>query len=291
MRFPGPLLPALFAVWLPAQEGPPTAPAQNREVLVDTVIATVNDAAIMLSTIRTQTAGTILAAERSIGRPLRTPEILTVFASALDREVERHSLAQSAKSFGIATPEQVEQLFSDEMKREEAEQVRDLGTWQEFSRELQRQGRTWQTYWREQRVEKMFQFAQDFAIRMRMQKQSNLFLTPKMLRETYRREKGRFVHGAEAEIAIAIFTGPQAAEHAATAAAKWAQEDISPRQLINGIDGATGTALPVVSHVTDSSREALASEMVDFALAGPLNQVSQPMPAGNGFHVVKITAY
>lgn len=279
---------------LPAQEpGAPGIAPKQPPVLVDTVVATVNDAAIMLSTLRTATAGRIDAIEAQLDRKLRPPEVMSLLSQALDYEVDRHSLAQSAKSFGIATPEQVEQLFADEMKREEAEQVRDLGTYQEFSRELQREGRTWQTYWREKRVEKMAEFAKDFAIRMRMQKQRNLYLTPKMLRETYRREIGRFIRGAEAELSILVFRGTDAERHARAAAATWALQDLAPAQLVEKAKaaGALATALPPLRGIREGSRAELAEELVDFALAGPLGQVSPPLAIGGGFHVAKVTAF
>lgn len=282
---------------LPAQDpqGPPPAgqqqPQQQQPVLVDTVVATVNDAAIMLSTVRTQVAGKIEAAERRIGRRLKSAEIITLFRAQLDEEVDKHALAQSAKSFGFATPEQIEQLFADEMRREEAAQVRDLGTWQEFSRELQRQGRTWQTYMREQRVEKMSEFAKDFAIRMRMQKQSNLFLTPKMLRETYRREIDRFVHGSMAQVVAILFRGPDAEAHAAAARGIWADADLTPSDVIARIEGATATAVEP-QLVTPDNRDSLASEeLADFALAGPAGAVSGPMSIGAGILVAKVIAY
>ena len=285
-----PALPLARAV---AQQGPPApdrAPNEPpRPVRVDTVIATVNDAAIMLSRVRSAVDARAKGLGIELGRPLQQAEIMTLYRAFLDREIERHSLAQSAKSFGFATPEQVEQLFADEMKREEAAQVRDFGTWQNFSRELERTGRTWQTFMREERVRTMSELAREFAVTVRLQKQRNLFLTPRMMRETYQRNVAHFVHDAEAEVHVIQFRGADAEAHARQAKAVWTDPTLIPPQVIDSITGASATALrPMV--VTRGS-ESLPPELVEFALAGPEGNISEPLHHADGIWLAKVNAY
>ncbi|MCA8973603.1 MAG: peptidyl-prolyl cis-trans isomerase [Planctomycetes bacterium] len=291
MRAFGHLLLASALPLLPAQVNPPTEKGRPGRVLVDTVVATVNDAAIMLSTINGQIKGLRRTEELRRGSGLRPSEIHLLLSRALDAEIARHSMAQSAKSFGVATPQQVEDLVADELKRDEESQVRDLGTWQKYSAELKRQGNTWQTYWREKRIDKLSDLAEEFAINMRMQKQHNLFLTPRMLRETYRTDKARFQNAGQADIAIVLFTGADAERQATTAAGIWAQQELTAAQLIAAVPGSTGKALPTLAGITDASREALSDAIVDFALAGPQDRVSAPIPVAGGFQVAKILAY
>ena len=286
-----PFAAAVFAAasLLSAQEPQPQKPAAGH-VLVDTVVATVNDASIMLSELRTRAVGKVNNAERQIGRRLTEAEIGVLFQDELKPLIDKHAMAQAAKTFGIATPEQVEQYFRDEMKLEEADQVRDLGTHQEFSRELQRQGLTWPTYYREQRVEKMYRLAIEFAVSMRMQKQSNLFLTPSMLRKTWREHVGLFVHGAAANILVITFTGPDARGHAEQAAGLWEKANMTPAELLAAIPLCKANVIPF-ANLADQSRESHPPQLVDFALAGPEGRVSQPMALGDGIVVAKVIAH
>jgi len=268
-----------FASLLPAQRLP-TQPSPP--VLVDTVVATVNDGAIMWSELRTVAMGQIRTAEAQHGR-LTREDVDRIQRRELQGLIDRHTMAQAAKTFGVATPEQVEAYFLREIERQEQDQVRDFGSYQAFSQALQNQGRTWQTYMREQRVDKMADLAEDLSVRMRMQRQANLFLTPRMLRETYQREKGRFVHGAEARVAIVVFTGKDAAETAAKAAEVWRVEDVTSRALAQ--------RYPDAIAVDDAPASALVPELASFALEGPLLRVSEPLARGGDFQVAKVVAY
>ena len=267
----------------------PAAPPAGRQP-VDWVVATVNDAAILMSELRTRAAGSINREELNLGRRLRPAEVLTMLKAELVPIVQNHAMAQAAKTFGFATPEQVESLFQDEMRREEEDQVRDFGTLVEFSKELQRTGRTWQTYERERRVEKMRQFAEDFAVGMRMQKQGNLFLTPRMLRETYQRRIDQFVHGPRAGVILVGFEGPDARDTAAAAAALWRQEDLDGKGLLARFPNAKGTTQEL-GGITEKSRASLATVLADFALAGPLNHVAEPFELGGTWRTAKIAIY
>lgn len=262
-----------------AQEQRPSTPPP---VLIDTVVATVNDSAIMHSELATLTAGRIRTLEAR-GVRLRPADKATIYEDELRKRIDHHTWAQAAKTFGYLPPEQVEAWFQREIEREEQNLVRDLGGYQAFSRALQDQSRTWPTYVREKRVDKMADFAQGFAVDMRMQRQSNLYVTPRMLRETYEASREQFVHDAEAKVAMVSFRGVEAAANAAKAAAMWRIEDIPCRALADRFRDATP-----IDNVLASS---LIPELASFALAGPVDRVSDPIESNGSVQVARIIAY
>lgn len=283
------LFAAALAVELPAQQDQPAKDAP-RVVNVDKVVATVNDSAILLSAVRSRASGTVNTIETERGRRLQPPELLAVLKEFLEQVIDEYSMAQAATSFGVASPEAIEQALKDELDRDEAAQLRDFGTYPEYSRELQKRGRVWPTYQRQQRIEKLFEFAKSFAIGMRMQKQTDLYLTPKMLRETYRKRRVLFVHGAAADVESVLFTGPDAQANAEKAAAMWTRENLMPGDFR---DRFPGSAIPSgkLNNITDGSRKSLDDALVDFAIAGPVDHVSAPMPVQGGFRIVRIAGY
>jgi len=291
MRAFGPFVVTGLMMVLPAQEAgkPPAEPP--RAVRVDQVIATVNDTAIMLSTIQSQSTGELNTLSFRLGRPLKRAEIMAVYARSLGKEIQRHAMAQSAKSFGVYTPEIVERIVEEEIERQVADQVRDLGSEQAFSRERARDRRTWETYRREKRVEELAKLAEVFAVHMRMKKQRNLFLTPRMLRETYRRNIDQFVQGAMAGVALVTISGPDAEQQAKEVARLWAEQDLSAAELATALPTARITPVPLPRAITEESRESLASELVDFALAGPGGAVSTPRRTEVGYQVAKVLAF
>lgn len=258
------------------------APQAPRPILVDTVVATVNDSAIMWSALNTNAYGRLRAAEARFGR-VRPEDIERIYREELDALIDRNTMAQAAKTFGVFTPEQVETFFRRDLEREEQEQIRDLGSHQAFSQALQNQGRTWQTYVSEQRVDKLASYAEQFAVDMRLQRQSNLFLTPRMLRETYERELGRFVRPPQALVSLVVFQGPDAATTAAAAAETWRREEIGSRQLAQRFPGATA--------LDDAVATSLIADLSQWALAGPLHNVSAPIRRGDAVQLAKVAAY
>lgn len=251
-------------------------------VLIDTVVATVNDSAILHSELATLTAGRLRTLEAS-GRTVRPEDREAIYAAELRERIDHHTWAQAAKTFGYASPEQVEAWFQRELEREEQNQVRDLGSYQAYTRALQDQGRTWPTLVRQMRVDKLAGIAKDFSIDARMQRQSNLYVTPRMLRETYERFRPQFKHDAEAKVALVSFRGETAADDAARAAATWRAEDLTARALAQRFPGAT-----VVESVTAS---ALIPPLSTFALAGPVDRVSDPIPHEDTLQVAKIVVF
>ncbi len=262
------------------QERPaPPAPP----ILVDTVIATVNDSAIMHSELMTLTAGRIRTLQAS-GRRLAPADYEAAYDEELQRRVEWYTWAQAAKTFGVVAPELVESQVQRDLEQVEQDQVRDLGSYQAWSRALQNKGQTWPTYARELRVDKMADIAQDISVGMRMQRQANLYVTPRMLRDTFSKHRELFVHDAKAAVAIVMFVGQDAEANARTAAAAWRTEDVTSRALAR--------RFPDTIALDETAASDLVPALSSFALAGPLDRVSDPLPRdGGGFQVAKVVRF
>ncbi len=252
---------------------------------VDTVIATVNNDVIMLSELRTQVGIEVGRIENEQRRRLSSEERAFVLQREMTKLINNHTMAQAAKTLGLAAPDIIESLFQDELRRETAEQVRNLGTEQKFSQELQRTGRTWQSFEREQRVIKMRQFAEDLAIFSRLQKQQNLFLTPRMMRELYQREIQRFVRPSLAIVSAVVFRGDDAAAQAEQAIEYWRTAEVDSRQIAQRFPG--GTAIGEI----DASTLVPELPLARFALAGPEGAVSTPIPFQGGLQVAKVVRF
>ncbi|MBL9078535.1 MAG: peptidyl-prolyl cis-trans isomerase [Planctomycetes bacterium] len=259
------------------EPAPPPPP-----IRVDTVVATVNDSAILLSSLQTNAVGPLRTLEARFGR-VRPEDLRRVLDDELQKLIDRHTMAQAAKTFGTFTPEQVETLLKREFERDEQQQIRDFGSHQAWSQALQNQGRTWQTFVSEQRVDKLARYAEEFAVHMRLQRQSNLYLTPRMMRETYERENGRFVRPAEARVALVVFQGADAAANAAAAAESWRTQELTSRALAARFPGATA--------VDDANASAMVAAVSQWALSGPQGKVSDPIAAGSAWQVAKVLAY
>jgi hypothetical protein len=284
--------PAARTPTAPPALGPVRPPEQGDRVRIDAVIATVNDSAILESELRTATAGEIRARQLREGRQLAPAERTRVLAIELQKLIHKHQLAQSAKTLGVLPPDRIEAIFRDMLREEEAEQVRDLGSEQRFSQALEQRGRTWQTFYREQRIDKLYDIARQLTIGGRLQNQSNLFVTPRMLRDFYREHRDLFVHGAVAIVAEVAFVGTQQQEHARAAAAIWAKESIGAETLARQFADRGALRVTEQLRVDDRSRESLnRADLIDFALRGPKGAVSEPMLAGTAVRLVKILDY
>lgn len=278
----------------PTPAAPAPAKPRGQPQRIDRVIATVNDAAIMESTLRAAIAGR-RNAMLATGRPV-TPDVERgLIAWALNEELQKHQLAQSAKTLGILPPERVEALLQDEIQRGVAERVRDVGSWQQFTDELQRTG-SWRSYMRRERVQTLSNFARQIAVGLRMEKQDNLFLTPKMMRDVWRRQttgefagNNRFVSPASAVIELVHFAGEDADKLANAARKLWTEKDMSAKDLLGALPGSTSSNSSAIEAltVTPAAREDLAApEIADFALAGPEGAVSAPIPVADGTRMV-----
>ena len=266
----------------PAQEAPANEPP--RPILVDTIVATVNDSAILWSALATNANGRLRTLQARYGR-LRPEDRQRVYREALDELIDHHTMAQAAKTFGIFTPEQVESFLARDFQRDEQQQIRDFGSHQAWSEALSSGGRTWQTFVSEKRVDKLASYAKEFAVDMRLQRQANLYLTPRMLRERYEKERDtRFVRPAEARVGIVWFRGTDAAAHAAEAAALWREQPLTSRAL--------ASRYPLTTPIDDANASTLKEvELTAWALRGPAGAVSEPLPAGDAIQVAKVLAY
>ncbi len=280
-----PLLVSALCSPTTAQERPAGGADPRAGIRVDTVVATVNDDVIMLSELRTLFGVSARTIESKQQRRLTNEERAYLVQAELNKLIQDRTMAQAAKTLGLADPAMIESLFQDELRREAAEQVRNLGTEQKFSQELQRQGRTWQSFEREQRAEKMRDFAEELSIRARLQKQQNLFLTPRMMQELYHREIDRFVRPAMAIVGAVVFRGDQAAEQAAAAIELWRKEDLTSRAVADRFPGALSLG------ENDASTLDPELELTRFALAGPQGNVSAPMTSPAGLQVAKVLRF
>jgi hypothetical protein len=271
----------LCAAGLAAQQAP-ARPDSTLGHLVDSVAATVNDDAILVSTVRTTLIGKVNELEKTYGR-LSAADLQTLQNEALRAEIDRHRMAQSVKSLGALTPEQIEQIVAGENERQRDAAVRDVGgSIGEYTREMARQRRTWPLIEQDKRTEQLHDLFREIAVSRRLGQKTNLYVTPRMLREAFQANRDRFVRDASATVLQVRFTGPDAQANAERAAAVWRQEDLTPRQLAERFPPAIG----IETRATSLSRDL--QPLATFALAGPNGNVSEPLAAGGAIFVAKV---
>jgi len=237
-----------------------------KRYFVDSVVASVNDSSILQSKLFLASLSTIAGAEAQ-GRRLTLNDVRDLTLNELRKMVGSYQMAQSARSFGNFPTEQFDAILQDQLDRDKQERVRDLGTEFAFSEELARTGQTWQTYEDDLRIEKLTMLAEQFAIYERLRKQSNLYLTPRMLRETYEKHEELFERPASAEVGQIIFSGSDAEKNALAAAEHWRAYNWTAKEVAAKYKGAQPLfALPASS---------LGAKLKAFALAGPAGKVSE----------------
>lgn len=282
MRRPFAIL-ALGAAPLLCQE--PTGDTPRERLFVDAVVATINDTTILQSRLLETARPQLNAAEAQAGQSLPPQLAMNLIIQDLIGMISHYQMAQSAKSFSTLPPEQIDKVLDIELDRDKQDRVRDLGSYLALSEELQERGQTWPSFAKEQRIEKLYDFSMQFAVAERLRKQSNLYLTPRMLRETYQKNRHLFVHGVYAEVESVAFSGPTAEQNAKAAADLWRIGDFTPKEIADRHPG--GTPLQRLRS-TSLKNPALKA----FAEAGPANNVSDPIPRGNGiFDVARIVAF
>ena len=275
----------LGAGFVAAQNGPGNQkPQLPKRLFVDSVVASINDSAILQSKVFAASSGDILGKENEYGGPLPMQVVADLTGQALRKLISDYQMAQSARSFGNIPPERFEMILESELERDKEELRRDLGGYGELSAELDRTGQTWRTYANGQRIEKLQMLAEQFSIWERVRKQSNLYLTPRMLRETYQQAREQFVRPALAQVSLVTFRGPEAAKNAQAASDLWADKVLTAREVASKFAGATPVSL--------IRAKGLQPKLRDFALAGPVGNVSQPIPRGNGLiDIVKVMQF
>ena len=266
---------------LPAQAQP--RPEQKKQLFVDAVIASVNDTPILQSRLFATSEGTIRGIEARSGRSLTLQEIYQQTWIDLGALISDYQMAQSARSFATIPVERFDDFLANELERDRQERVRELGSYGEFSKELERTGLTWPTYRASRELEKLKIYAKQFAVYERLRKQSNLYLTPRMLRDTYERFRERFTFPTSAKVAMVTFTGDDAQAGAERAAEFWRTGDWSARDVAERHPGAT----PLLQMKAAS----LPKPLREFALKGPLGNVSAPLPHAGGYAVVKVMEF
>ena len=281
------LLTTLFAVQVGTQvanaQAKPPGIAVPKRLFLDSVVASVNDSAILQSKLFQTSMGTING-EVAKGRQLSFNDVRSITVRDLRDLISDYQMALSARSFGNFPPDRFEMILRGEIEREKQARVDDLGTSIAVSEELARQGQTWQTYAEGVRVEKLQMLAKEFAIHARLRKQSNLHLTPRMLRETFAEMKGRLTRDLAATVAMVAFSGPEAAKNAAEAAKFWRTGDWDA--------GEVAERFPNAIKLINLPARTLPPNLKAFGLAGPLGNVSEPIPAGGGLiRVAKIMQF
>jgi hypothetical protein len=252
-----------------------------KRLFVDSIVASVNDSSILQSKLFQASEGDINGREAEGGR-MSLDQIQSLTISSLRSLVSDYEMAQSARSFGNFPPERFDAILNSELERDKQDRVRELGTDFAVSEELARTGETWQTRRESMRIEKLTRLAKEFAIHQRLNKQSNLYLTPRMLRETYQRNRSLFVRDAAANVAIIEFYGANAEQNATAAVQHWRTYNWTAAEIAAkfGPEATAGLTLPARS---------LDRSLKTWALAGPANQVSDPISIGRGnFKIAKI---
>lgn len=275
---------------LPAQQAaapaPNTQPAQPsaraEKLFVDSVIASVNDSAILQSRLFMTTRPVIAGKEAELQQPLTDRQIQELILRDLNSVIGDYQMAQAARSFGNIPAERFDSIVDDLVERDKEDLRRDLGDYAAVSRELREDGETWQSYTRGKRIEKMQMIAEQLAIADRLRKQQNLHLTPRMLRETYQKHRSRYVFPAAAVLDMVVFVGADAKNKAREASTWWRTGPHTSREVANRVGG---TPLPP----EDASK--LLPNLREFALAGPTGNVSEPLPRGAAFVVARIREF
>lgn len=281
-----PLLAALAGGATRAQE---RVPDVKSLVPIDRVVATVNDTVILYSDVLTQSSGDLRVAEAQKGSKLTQQESERIMSRNLEALTERAALAQAAKTLGVIPPDRVEEIFQQMLHEEEREQMRELGSYQKYAQELARQNRTYQTFERDQRMNKLADLTIEMGVYGRLQNQKGLFITPRMMREWYRRNQ-RTLLGTGALVGIVAFSGTDAASAAEAAAKAWRGEALTSTELAARFEARGAHDLGAV-RITEDSRKSLLPQMVEFGLAGPKDAVSDPVAVGQSWQVWRVVDF
>lgn len=263
-------------------------PDPRNLVIVDRVVATVNDTVILYSELNTLASSELRVAETTKGSKLTDAERAFIINRNLQELINRAALSQAAKTLGVLPPDRVEDLLKGMLKDDEDQQIRDFGSMTAFSRALSESNRTWETWQREQRQSKLADLTKQIAVYGRLQNQRGLFITPKMMRQYLARNQ-KAIEDQRAIVAIVGFSGPSAKEAAEQAAAAWRNEPLSPAELAKRFDARGAVDLGVLV-LSQESRKDRPKDLVDFALAGPINQV-QVVDKSGIQQVWKVTDY
>jgi hypothetical protein len=283
----------LGAVWfaVAATGQQPQQPQQRNIVVIDEVVSTVNDAAILASTVERTAGGAIRARELELGRSLTEAETLKERLKVLAKLIDEHSMAQATKTLGVLPPGRVEEVVQERLKQATREQVRQLGSELRFTQELKAQGQSWPSWERDQRLKIMSELAEGIAVWGRLQYQQNLFITPRMMREFYHKNRLQFVHGFLSTVArIGFFVeGDREAVLAGArkAAELWRTESLTSTEMTARFPAARAQP-DLIDIGPDTPPDRVPQYVLDFA-ANQAGTVSDPVAVGeNSVFVMKV---
>lgn len=262
-------------------------PESGTLIPIDRVVACINDAVILNSDILTLIEGYVRTAR--LDRPLERHELRLLYEQKLGEQIDEHALSQAAKTLGMLTPEHVEAIVQQQLRRKEQEQEEQLGSMQRTTDELIRQGRTWEDYEREQRVAIQALLTRQLTVAERLRNQRTLFITPRMMREYYRNNRLRFVHDGFGHVGKITLPDEETARRAA---ATWKEEPLSPHELVARFL-AEGALAPEHHLVDPLRKDVLTEDLYEFGRAGPAGRVSEPIPRHRngrllGYQVMKV---
>jgi hypothetical protein len=258
--------------------------APNRSlVLIDEVVGTVNDAAILRTTLDKAVSGSIRGREQELGRPLTEQEALPLRRQALMKLVDEHCMAQAARTLGVVPPARVEEIVQDGLKRATREQIRQLGSELRFTQELKDNGQSWPTWERDQRLRIMSELTEGIAVWGRLQQQHNLYITPRMMREFYYKNRLHFVHPPTATVArigfIVDTDRDKVLASAREAAELWRKESLSSTELAGRCKGARAQA-DLIDLCPEIPPSGVPQDVIQFA-GNPAGTVSDPVMVGD----------
>jgi hypothetical protein len=157
----------------------------------------------------------------------------------------------------------------------------------EMSREYKRTNRTLAAVQSEQRIDWQKRLAEDMTVNRRFARQANLYVTPRMLRESYDKLRGDlFVRKATARVVLLRFDGQDAQQRAAEAAELWRKDALETGQLVE--------RFPSAMLLPETEANDLGSGLAtikQFALAGPEGTVSEPVKSGAYFYVARVSKH
>lgn len=288
-RFQLAALTALALAHGPALHAQETRPPRPDIVLVDRVVATVGDAAILQSRVVETAAGELRSRQQELGRPLTNEERTVILGTALERLIDQHAMAQAAKTLGVIPPSQVEAIFQHDLAEAEREQVRQFGSYQKLSEEFARRNLTWASFERDQRLERMSELTEQMAVYSRISNQQNLFITPRMMLELYRENVQAFVYGPRVTLGVVAFVGLDDANRAraAEAAALWRKESLTSAELAARFADHASAQKDVVG-LSQETKDKVPAFLAEFGLKSPTGAVSEPAARGSTLFIAKV---
>jgi hypothetical protein len=283
---------ALPPAMLRAQAAGAQVPDPSSLVLVDGVVATVNDTVILQSELIAQVTGRIRTFEAQSGTKVTDAQREAFLQEARRQLIWRAAMAQGAKTLGIVPSQRVDEIVQDMMREDERQQQRDFGSLMRWSEAWAQQNLTYDSYEREQRTAKMYELTKQIAVNARLQNQFNLFITPRMMREAWRQRQPSLA-STVAIVGVVGFGSRDDKTRAlvAEAARVWRAEQLTPNELAARFRDRVA-AIPMTVRVASSNRpKELQPELIDFGLAGPLGNVSEPFAAETSFQIWKVLDY